>query len=57
MIGRVSTQPVREETFGLKPVREAVTQPHLLQWIDPTFDEAEPLIDEWLRRREQKEAA
>lgn len=40
---------VEEEAFGLRPIeRRAVAQPHLLQWIDPTFDEAEPVLDEWV---------
>lgn len=48
-----------EEPFGLAPVRTGVTQPHLLQWIDPTFDEVVPLIDGWLTSRlaEKEEAA
>lgn len=46
--------PEREEPFGLRPTeRRVVAQPHLLQWIDPTFDEAEPVLDEWLQLRER----
>lgn len=37
-----------EEPMGLFPVRTGVTQAHLLQWIDPTFDEAEPSLEAWL---------
>lgn len=52
------TEP-REEAFGLRPVKTGVTQPHALQWIDPTFDEAQPVIDAWLsgRATDEKEAA
>lgn len=50
----------REELAGLQPVRAGVTQPHVLQWLDPTFDAARPAIDAWLkwrRRRMEKKAA
>lgn len=47
----------REEAFGLRPIKTGVTQPHVLQWIDPTFDEAEPLLDAWLQTREVQEDA
>lgn len=42
---------LEEEFAGLHPVKTGVTQPHLLQWIDPTFDAAEPHIDSWLEKR------
>ncbi len=51
MAARAMTEPSKrdsEEPFGLRPVAAGVTQPHLLQWVDPTFEAAEPSLQSWL---------
>lgn len=49
----MSEEKPTEEFVGLKPAKTGVTQPHVLQWVDPTFDAAEPQLESWLQARQK----